>query len=86
MDRARPVDAHRDHSRRRRAEEPGMPAKRVLEEIRDLSHTGSLNPLHQYVGQGRLEGDRIMRSPRRVATWTATRPENLPDKTRAPAR
>lgn len=38
----------------------------LLEEIRDLGYTGSLNLLYKYINQGRLEGDRITPSPRRL--------------------
>lgn len=60
-----------------------MPVKHLFEEIRALGYTGSLNLLHRYINQGRLEGDRIMPSPRRLTSWIMTRPENLPDKRRA---
>jgi len=80
--RACQVDAHRDHLRRRRTEEPGMPVKRLLEEIHDLGYTGSLNLLCKYINQGRPEGDRIMPSPRRLISWIMTSPEHLPDKDR----
>ncbi|MET8682304.1 ISL3 family transposase [Streptomyces sp. NPDC004647] len=77
------VDPYRDHLRRRRTEEPGVPVKHLFEEIRALGYSGSLNLLHKYLNQGRLEGDRIMPSPRRLTSWIMTRPENLPDKHRA---
>ncbi|MGW1887179.1 hypothetical protein, partial [Streptomyces sp. NPDC001970] len=34
--------------------------------FRDLGYTGSLNLLYKYINQGRLEGDRITPSPRRL--------------------
>ncbi|MGP3948486.1 ISL3 family transposase [Streptomyces sp. 7N604] len=80
--RACQVDPYRDHLRRRRAEDPGVPVKRLLEEIHALGYTGSLNLLYKYVNQGRLEGDCIVPSPRRLTSWIMTRPEDLPDKRR----
>jgi hypothetical protein len=54
--------------------------KTLFDEIRALGYTGSLNLLHKYINQGRLEGDRIMPSPRRLTSWIMTRPGNLADR------
>ncbi|WP_425296940.1 ISL3 family transposase [Nocardia abscessus] len=77
------VDAYRDHLRARRAAEPGVPVLRLFAEIKELGYTGGLNLLYKYVNQGRLDGDRITPSPRRVTRWILTRPANLPEARRA---
>ncbi|WP_228001291.1 ISL3 family transposase [Nocardia australiensis] len=77
------VDAYRDHLRARRAAEPGVPVLRLFAEITELGYTGGLNLLYKYVNQGRLDGDQITPSPRRVTRWLLTRPANLPDARRA---
>ncbi|MFI2477843.1 transposase family protein [Nocardia xishanensis] len=77
------VDAYRDHLRARRAAEPGVPVLRLFAEITELGYTGGLNLLYKYINQGRLDGDRITPSPRRVTRWLLTRPANLLDGLRA---
>ncbi len=52
------VDPHRDYLRKRRAEEPGVPVRQLLWEIRELGYQGSSNLLVRYINQGRLDGDR----------------------------
>lgn len=52
------VALYRDHLCRRRNEEPGTPVSHLLEEVRTLDHTGTLNLLHTHINQGRVEGDR----------------------------
>lgn len=51
-----------------------MPVTRLLDEIRALGYTGSLNLHYTYLDQGRAEGGRIMPSPRRLTSWIMTRP------------
>lgn len=80
--RASLVDPYRDHLRRRRAADPGVPVVRLLAEIKALDYTGSLNLLHKYLNQGREQGDRIMISPRRLASWIMSRPAELSDERR----
>ncbi|MGY4103955.1 ISL3 family transposase [Nocardia sp. R16R-3T] len=77
------VDPYREHLRARRAAEPGVPVLRLLAEITELGYTGGQNLLYRYINQGRLDGDRITPSPRRVTRSILTRPENLPDGRRA---
>ena len=48
------VDPHRDHLRKRRAEEPGVPLQQLLREIRELGYQGSSNLLVRYINQGSL--------------------------------
>ena len=45
---------HRDHLRKRRAEEPGVPLQQLLREIRELGYQGSSNLLVRYINQGSL--------------------------------
>ena len=61
------VDPHRDYLRKRRAEEPGVPVRQLLREIRERGYQGSSNLLVRYINQGRLDGDRPHLSPRRAA-------------------
>jgi transposase len=71
------VDPYRDHLRKRRAEEPGVPVRQLLREIRERGYQGSCNLLVRYINQGRLEGDRPHLSPRRAARILLTRPDRL---------
>jgi hypothetical protein len=71
------VDPYRDHLRKRRADEPGVPVRQLLREIRELGYQGSSNLLVRYISQGRLEGDRPHLSPRRAARILLTRPDRL---------
>jgi len=71
------VDPYRDHLRKRRAEEPGVPVQQLLREIRELGYQGSSNLLVRYINQGRAEGDRPHLSPRRAARILLTRPDRL---------
>ncbi|MFI2303144.1 ISL3 family transposase [Actinacidiphila glaucinigra] len=75
--RASLVDPYRDHLRKRRAEDPAVPVKRLFEEIKTLGYTGCLNLLHKYINQGRADADRSHISPRRLARMLLTRPDNL---------
>jgi transposase len=77
------VDPYRNHLRARRAAEPGVPVLQLFGEIKALGYTGSLNLLYKYLNQGRLAGDRIAPSPRRLTSWIMTRPTNLSDTRRA---
>jgi hypothetical protein len=71
------VDPHREYLRKRRAEEPGVPVRQLLREIRERGYQGSSNLLVRYINQGRLEGDRPHLSPRRAARILHTRPDRL---------
>src|SRR5215471_14124619 len=71
------VDPYRDHLRKRRAEEPGVPVQQLLREIRELGYQGSSNLLVRYINQGRADGDRPHLSPRRAARILLTRPDRL---------
>lgn len=77
------VDPYREHLRARRAAEPGVPVRRLLDEIKALGYTGSSNLLYRYVNERRLDGDRIAPSARRLTRWIMTRPTDLPDQHRA---
>jgi hypothetical protein len=77
------VDDYRDHLRARRAAEPGIPVQRLFAEIKTLGYTGGLNLLYKYINQGRLNGDRITPSPRRLTRWLLTKPANLSTGKRA---
>jgi transposase len=72
------VDAFRDHLRRRRAEDPGVPVTRREAEVRELGYTGSANLLVRYLNQGRADAARKPPSPRRLVSWLMTRPADLP--------
>ncbi|MGW5791352.1 ISL3 family transposase [Saccharopolyspora sp. NPDC003752] len=74
------VDAHRDHVRKRLAE--NIPVTRILAEIRELGYTGSANLPVRYINQGRADPQRRTPSPRRLVCWIMSRPEDLPDPTR----
>ncbi|MGP4017447.1 transposase [Saccharopolyspora sp. 5N708] len=80
--RASLVDSYRDHRQQRRVDEPGVSVARLFTEITDLGYTGSLNLLHKYLNQGREQRDRIMPSPRRLASWILTKPADLPEQRR----
>ena len=56
--RASLVDPYREHLRKRRAEDPGVPIKHLFDEIKALGFTGCLNLLHKYINQGRADADR----------------------------
>jgi Transposase len=71
------VDPHRDYLRKRRAEEPGVPVRQLLREIRERGYRGSSNLLVRYISQGRAEGDRPHLSPRRATRILLTRPDRL---------
>jgi transposase len=71
------VDPHRDYLRKRRAEEPGVPVRQLLREIRELGYQGSSNLLVRYINQGRLDSGRPHLSPRRAARILLTRPDRL---------
>jgi len=71
------VDPYRDHLRKRRAEEPGVPALQLLREIRELGYPGSRTLLVQYIAQGRADAGRPHLSPRRAARLLLTRPDAL---------
>lgn len=71
------VDPYREHLRKRRAEDPAVPVKRLFDEIKALGYTGCLNLLYKYINQGRADADRSHFSPRRLARMLLTRPDNL---------
>jgi transposase len=71
------IDPYRDHLRKRRAEEPRVPALQLLREIRELGYPGSRTLLVQYIAQGRADADRPHLSPRRAARLLLTRPDAL---------
>jgi transposase len=71
------VDPYRDYLRERRAQEPGVPVRQLLREIRERGYQGSSNLLVRYINQGRLEGSRPHLSPRRAARVLLTRPDRL---------
>jgi transposase len=77
------VDGYRDHLRVRRAAEPGVPVQSLFDEITKLGYTGGLNLLYKDINQGRLDGDRIMPSPRRRTRWLLTKRANLTTGKRA---
>jgi len=71
------VDTHRDYLRKRRAEEPAVPVRQLLREIRERGYRGSSNLLARYINQGRVEADRPHLSPRQAARLLLTRPDRL---------
>jgi transposase len=71
------ADPHRDYLRKRRAEEPAVPVRQLLREIRELGYPGSSNLPVRYISQGRLDGHRPHLSPRRAARLLLTRPDRL---------
>jgi transposase len=73
------VDPYRDHLRKRRAEEPGVPVQQLLREIRELGYQGSSNLLVRYLNQGRADSDRPHLAPRKAAQLLLTKPGNLAD-------
>jgi Transposase len=75
--RASLVDPYREHLRKRRTEDPGVPVLHLFEEIKALGFTGCLNLLYKYINQGRADADRSHISPRRLARMLLTRPDNL---------
>lgn len=75
--RASLVDPYREHLRKRRSEDPGVPVKYLFEEIKSLGFTGCLNLLHKYINQGRADADRSHISPRKLSRMLLTRPDNL---------
>ena len=79
------VDPYRDHLRKRRAEEPGVPPRQLLREIRELGYQGSSNLLVRYLNQGRADSDRPHLAPRKAAQLMLTRPDNLTDGQRETA-
>lgn len=76
------VDPYRGHLRRRRAENPAFPVAHLFAEIQELGYPGSLNLLHKYIKQGRVEADRPALSPRGLAGYLLTHPDNLADHQR----
>jgi transposase len=73
------VDPYRDHLRKRRAEEPGVPVQQLLREIRELGYQGSSNLLVRYLNQGRADSDRPHLAPRKATQLLLTKPGNLTD-------
>jgi transposase len=79
------VDPYRDHLRKRRAEEPGVPVRQLLREIRERGYPGSSNLLVRYLNQGRADSDRPHIAPRKATQLLLTRPGNLADGQRETA-
>lgn len=75
--RASLVDPYREHLRKRRTEDPGVPVLHLFQEIKTLGFTGCLNLLRKYIDQGRADADRSHIPPRRLARMLLTRPDNL---------
>jgi len=73
------VDPYRDYLRKGRAEEPGVPVRQLLREIRELGYPGSSNLLVRYINQGRADAERPHIAPRKAAQILLTRPDNLSD-------
>ena len=71
-------DPHRDYLRKRRAEEPGVPVRQLLREIRERGYQGSSNLLVRYINQGCLDSGSPHLSPRRAARILLTRPTASP--------
>ncbi|WP_406281736.1 ISL3 family transposase [Nocardia sp. NBC_00881] len=77
------VDPYRDHLRARRAAEPGVPVTHLFAEIKDLGYTGGLNLLYRYLNEGRLTGDRVVVSARKLTGWIMSRPSDLSETRRS---
>lgn len=77
------VDPYRDHLRARRAAEPGVPVRQLYFEIKALGYQGGLNLLYRYINEGRLTGDRVAISGRKLTSWIMTRPSELSETHRA---
>jgi hypothetical protein len=73
------VDPYLDHLRARRAEDPAVPARRLLSEIRELGYAGSMNLLCRYITQGRVEAGRPYLSAKSVTRLLLTQPDALSD-------
>jgi transposase len=79
------VDPYRDYLHERRAEEPGVPARQLLREIRERGYPGSSNLLVRYLNQGRADAGRPHIAPRKASQILLTRPDNLTDGQRETA-
>jgi hypothetical protein len=66
--------------RERRQADLAAPVLHLFREIKELGYTGSLNPLHSYLNQGRAEGDRPVTTSRHASGLLLTDPENLRTK------
>lgn len=77
------VDPYRDHLRARRTDEPGVPVTHLFTEIKALGYTGGLNLLYRYLNEGRLAGDRVVVSGRKLTGWIMSRPSDLSDTRRS---
>jgi hypothetical protein len=73
------VDPYRDYLHKRRAEEPGVPVRQLLREIRELGYPGSSNLLVRYISQGRADASRPHIAPRKATQILLTNPDNPPD-------
>jgi hypothetical protein len=76
------VDPYRKHLRRRLAAEPGVPVTRLLDEIRELGHTGSANLLVRYLNQDRAQTERASPPPRRLVGWIMSKLADLSEHER----
>lgn len=80
-----PADPRRPLPRppqRRRTDDPAVPVLHLFNEIKAFGYPGSFNLLYRYITQGRVEADRLLISPRRLARLLLTRPDNLKDEHR----
>lgn len=80
------VDPYRDHLRARRAAEPGVPVTRLFAEIKELGYRGGLNLLYRYLNEGRLAGDRVAVSGRKLTGWIMSNPDKLTETRRSHLR
>ncbi|MDE1675511.1 ISL3 family transposase [Nocardia gipuzkoensis] len=80
------VDPYRDHLRTRRAAEPGVPVRQLFQEIKTLGYKGGLNLLYRYVNEGRLTGDRVAVSGRKLTGWIMSNPAELTETRRSHLR
>ena len=79
------VDPYRDYLRKGRAEEPGVPVRQLLREIRELGYPGSSNLLVRYISQGRADAGRPHIAPRKATQILLTNPGNLAGEQRETA-
>jgi hypothetical protein len=70
------ADPYREHLRKRRSQEPGIPVQLLLREIRELGYPGSSSLLVRYLNQGRADAGHPHLSPRRAVRILLTRPDN----------
>lgn len=71
------VDPFRDYLRHRRTQDPTATTLTLLAEIKAMGYQGGSTLLYRYLGQGRAEAEHPPPSPRRLAGWIATHPDQL---------